>query len=444
MKLPPYPQYKNSGTDWLGELPRHWQVKQVRHLFQNLDHRRIPLAGEDRASLDKLYPYYGASGIIDYVDNYLFDERLILVAEDGANLLSRSTPLAFLASGKYWVNNHAHILRPKHGDIEYWVGALQIFDYTPLITGAAQPKLTGDRLNSIALPCPPEEEQTRIASFLREKTVHLDTLISKKQALVERLKEKRTALISRTVTRGLPPDAARAAGLDPNPKLKPSGIDWLGDVPEHWESVRLKHVIERLYSGVSVNSDVLPAEEGALGILKTSCVYGDRFRPGENKRVLDEEVDRLACPATSNSIIISRMNTPELVGACGFVDRDHPTLYLPDRLWIARFSEHSRADTKFMWRLLTSKGLKEMMSSLATGTSGSMKNLAQDDFLNIGIALPPKAEQQAIAAFVDRETSMIDQMLDKVALAIDRLQEYRTALITAAVTGKIDVRGVSP
>ncbi len=101
----------------------------------------IPLAAIDRADVEKIYPYYGASGVIDYVDNYIFSETLILVAEDGANLLSRSTPLAFLAKGKYWVNNHAHILKPIDGDIRYWVAALQIFDYMPLVTGAAQPKL---------------------------------------------------------------------------------------------------------------------------------------------------------------------------------------------------------------------------------------------------------------------------------------------------------------
>jgi type I restriction enzyme, S subunit len=225
MKYQPYPAYKDSGIEWLGDVPEHWELTTIGYQFRNLDHRRIPIAGEDRAIVEKNYPYYGASGIIDFVDDYLFDEPLILVAEDGANLLSRSTPLAFLASGKYWVNNHAHILKPLSGDIRYWVAVLQIYDYTPLVTGAAQPKLTNERLSSIRIPSPSPTEQRAIANFLDAKTATLDALVAKKRALIEKLKEKRTALISRTVTRGLLPEAARAAGLAPHPKLKPSGIE---------------------------------------------------------------------------------------------------------------------------------------------------------------------------------------------------------------------------
>jgi type I restriction enzyme S subunit len=181
-------------------MPAHWLSSRVSHRFRNLDHRRIPIAGEDRSSLDKVYPYYGASGIIDYVDEYLFDESLILVAEDGANLLSRSTPLAFLASGKYWVNNHAHVLKPVDGDIRYWLAVLQTCDYTPLITGAAQPKLTSERLGTIVLPRPPSSEQVAIADFLDRERAKIDTLVAKVDTAIERLQECRTALITAAVT----------------------------------------------------------------------------------------------------------------------------------------------------------------------------------------------------------------------------------------------------
>jgi len=147
---PPYPLYKPSGVAWLGDVPTGWEVKALRYLFQNLDYKRIPVAAKDRADMDKIYPYYGASGVIDYVESYIFSETLILVAEDGANLLSRSTPLAFIASGYYWVNNHAHILKPIMGDIRFWMCVLQSFDYSPLVTGAAQPKLTADNLGTVS------------------------------------------------------------------------------------------------------------------------------------------------------------------------------------------------------------------------------------------------------------------------------------------------------
>jgi type I restriction enzyme, S subunit len=198
--LDPHPKLKPSGIDWLGDVPEHWGTSRVGHRFRNLDHRRVPIAGEDRSSLDKIYPYYGASGVIDYVDKYIFDETLILVAEDGANLLSRSTPLAFLASGKYWVNNHAHILKPVDGDIRYWVAMLQCFDYTPLITGAAQPKLTSDRLGSIVLPQPPDAEQEAIADFLDRETAKIHGMVTKVETAIERLQEYRTALITAAVT----------------------------------------------------------------------------------------------------------------------------------------------------------------------------------------------------------------------------------------------------
>jgi len=194
------PPLKSSGVDWLGDIPAHWDIVPLRYGFNNLDSRRIPIAGEDRAQLEKTYPYYGASGIIDYVDEFIFDETLILVAEDGANLLSRSTPLAFLASGKYWVNNHAHILRPVRGDIRYWAALLQAFDYTPLVTGAAQPKLTSDRLGSVRLPTPPPQEQAAIAEYLDAETTKLDALVAKVATAIERLQEYRTALITAAVT----------------------------------------------------------------------------------------------------------------------------------------------------------------------------------------------------------------------------------------------------
>ncbi|MEI6569689.1 MAG: restriction endonuclease subunit S, partial [Verrucomicrobiota bacterium] len=124
----------------------------------------------------------------------------ILVAEDGANLLSRSTPLAFRAEGKYWVNNHAHILRPKYDSITYWECILQIFDYTPYVSGSAQPKLTSDNLGSFILPVPPLLEQQAIAAFLDRETAKIDTLSAKVQTAIERLREYRTALISAAVT----------------------------------------------------------------------------------------------------------------------------------------------------------------------------------------------------------------------------------------------------
>ena len=199
--LDPNVEMKPSGVDWIGEIPVHWIISKVKHEFESLDNLRIPLNAETRGSMKlKVYDYYGASGIIDKVENYIFDEPLILIGEDGANLHLRSTSLAFKATGKYWVNNHAHVLKPKHGNIDYLANMLESLDYTHYITGAAQPKLTSEHLMNITVIIPPTLEQDQIASFLDHKTQKIDKLISEEHQKIELLKEYRQSLISEAVT----------------------------------------------------------------------------------------------------------------------------------------------------------------------------------------------------------------------------------------------------
>ena len=199
--LDPNVEMKPSGVEWIGEIPIHWTISKVKHELESLNNLRVPLNGETRGSMKlKVYDYYGASGVIDKVENYIFDEPLILIGEDGANLYSRSTALAFKATGKYWVNNHAHVLRPKYGNIDYFTNMLESLDYTHYITGAAQPKLTSERLMNITIIVPPLPEQTQIANFLNHKTAKIDELRSNEQRSLELLKEYRHTLISEVVT----------------------------------------------------------------------------------------------------------------------------------------------------------------------------------------------------------------------------------------------------
>ena len=160
-----------------------------------LDGQRKPLESADRAKRQGSYPYYGASGIIDYIDDYIFDEPLILLGEDGANILNRSTPLCFIATDKYWVNNHAHVMRPKSGqNIKFLCELLESLDYTRYNTGTAQPKLNQEKCRGIELIMPIHEEQYRIAEFLssldqkaeREQT-NLESLLVFKKGLMQQL-----------------------------------------------------------------------------------------------------------------------------------------------------------------------------------------------------------------------------------------------------------------
>ena len=146
------------------------------------------------------YDYYGASGVIDKVEDYLFDDELLLVAEDGANLVLRNLPLAIIARGKFWVNNHAHILKPRCGNLEYLAAVMESLNYSPWISGAAQPKLTQDRLMSIAIAVPPRQEQDEIIVSTKKRTSRLTAGIVRARRQIELLEEYRTRLIADVVT----------------------------------------------------------------------------------------------------------------------------------------------------------------------------------------------------------------------------------------------------
>lgn len=192
---------KDSEIEWLGKIPEHWGIVALRYACDSLNRKRIPLSAEERgAMIERVYPYYGASGIIDKVENYIFDEKTVLIAEDGANLLSRSTPLAFIADGQYWVNNHAHILSPTRGPFEFWADLLCIIQYEPWITGSAQPKLSKENLGGIKLPLPPKDEQEQIVKYIAKFRNEIEPLMEKVREAINRLGEYRSVLIANAVT----------------------------------------------------------------------------------------------------------------------------------------------------------------------------------------------------------------------------------------------------
>lgn len=189
-----------SADPLVGWHPADWVVTSLRHCVELLDHRRIPLSSEERGERLGAFPYYGASGVIDHVDDFLFDEPLVLVSEDGANLLARSSPIAFSAVGKYWVNNHAHVVRPFYGPAAYWTGYIESVDVSPLVTGAAQPKLTAAALMSMRVAVPPTVgEMTSISAALDVQTAKIDALMAKAERFIEAAKERRAALITAAV-----------------------------------------------------------------------------------------------------------------------------------------------------------------------------------------------------------------------------------------------------
>ncbi len=210
--LDPDVPLKDSGVEWLGEVPEHWAVTRVKTEFSCLNSRRVPLSGPERGAMtSRRYDYYGASGVIDKVEDYLFDDELLLIAEDGANLVLRNLPLAIIARGKFWVNNHAHILKPKRGNLEYLAAVMESLNYKPWISGAAQPKLTKDRIMAIAIAMPPPSEQDEIIESVHAETAPLSTAIARAQREIELLSEYRTRLIADVVTGKLDVREAAAA-----------------------------------------------------------------------------------------------------------------------------------------------------------------------------------------------------------------------------------------
>ena len=191
---------KPSGIDWLGDIPSHWNVLRLRYAVENLNNMRVPIAAELRKGVEQTYPYYRASGIIDYVDDYIFDFPTVLVAEDGANLLSRSTPLSFVAEGKYWVNNHAHILRPEKMTVWFCSSLLALYPLDPWISGSAQPKLTKESLGSLEVWVPPIDEQRYIEASVSREADQLQRTLQLLEKSIDAIDEYRSALVTAAVT----------------------------------------------------------------------------------------------------------------------------------------------------------------------------------------------------------------------------------------------------
>ncbi len=198
--LNPDAPMKDSGVEWIGEIPEHWELMQYRHLFYNLDKLRQPISADKRSRNNPQYDYYGASGVIDKIDYYNVENKVLLIGEDGANLLLRNLPLIYKAEGKFWVNNHAHILKPIKDDYDFMAYVMEAADYTLFITGSAQPKLSQSNLNAVKLPIPPLEEQKSIVDYLAQRTEKIDLAIVNATKLISLLQERKQIIINDVVT----------------------------------------------------------------------------------------------------------------------------------------------------------------------------------------------------------------------------------------------------
>ena len=418
MKLPAYSRYKPSGADWLGDVPEHWDVRTLRRLARLQSGEAITWEEmQDGGDI----PVFGGNGVRGFTTRFTHRGDFVLIGRQGALCGNVN-----YGSGEFWASEHAVVVSPTQQWATRWMGELlRAMDLNQYSQSAAQPGLSVDRILALSIPVPSFSEQGTIADFLDRETAKIDALVAKKRTLIERLKEKRTALISRTVTRGLSPDAARSAALDPHPRLKPSGIDWLGDVPEHWE-VTKGRFLGTLLGSIAVEEDETNQDEEGTPYAKVDDLnYVDTSLLLKRTKLSVSDVSTrhrrmLLFPKRGAAIF-----TNKVVLADG--------RYLFDSNLMGWEIFH-RADLKFVAYCLIARRLDDL-ADVSTVPQINNKHIYPAQF-----PCPPLPEQRAIAAFLDRETARIDDMKAKVETAIERLQEYRTALITEAVTGKIDVR----
>jgi len=423
-----YPEYKKSEIGYLREIPKDWITGKVKFSFLNLDKRRIPLSAEERGDRKGEYPYYGASGIIDFVDGFLFDEETILIGEDGANLLNRSSQLAFLATGRYWVNNHAHILKAKDGLNNFWVLTLEHIDITPFVSGSAQPKLTAEALGDLEIAYPSTiVERKSIASFLDHETAKIDTLIEKQQQLIKLLKEKRQAVISNAVTKGLNPKAP----------MRDSGVEWLGEVPAHWVVTEIRYITHQIGGGTP-SKDNEGYWNGNIPWVSPKDMKVD---------YIDDSQDKITESAVKNSSVKLIPEGSVLIVVRGMILAHSVPVALTLKKVTVNQDMKSLLPVKGVvgdFLLFLLKGLRDFILELVESSAHGTQCLRTESFERMKVAMPSVDEQVEIVNHIQNKIKIINSLIDKAIGAVELLHERRTALISAAVTGKIDVRNWQP
>jgi type I restriction enzyme S subunit len=314
----------------------------------------------------------------------------------------------------------------------YWWLSANYQNIRNLAGGEAREGLNLDMLGSIPCPVPPMLEQQTIARFLDARTAQIDALVEKKRQLIATLKEKRSALIARTLIRGLPPEAARAAGLEPHPQMKDTGVAWLGEVPIHWTVLAVRRVARRIQNGSTPPTiEERYYENGTVpwfgpGSFSEAITLSSPVKWIHRDAVDEGEARLFAADATVIVCIgatIGRVSSIIEPASCN------------QQLTVIEF-DRKRVFPRFGTYQM--KRLELMLREVAP--SATLPIFSRGDIGDIVLALPTLREQKEIAMFIDRETGRIDELISRVEDAIARLSEYRQALIASAVTGKIDVR----
>ncbi len=440
MSFPCYPKYKDSGVAWLGKVPEHWSVKPLKAIATHNDD-----ALDENTPPDTDIKYVDISSVDGAIGITSKESMAFSAAPSRARRRVRhgdvivSTVRTYLRAiarirepeENLIVSTGFAVIRPRNILSPDFLGNFLSASYfveqvIARSTGVSYPAINASDLVAIPVAVPPHAEQLSIASFLDRETAKIDGLVAEQRRLIELLKEKRQAVISHAVTKG----------LNPNAPLKPSGIDWLGEVPEHWEVVRLKHIVEA------------PLKYGAI----ESAEHDDRTLPrfiritdiNENGDLRDDTFcslpQEIAEPYLLNEGDILLARSGATVGksfifskkwgtACfaGYLIRArlNPNICLPQ--WLSNYCQ-----TKSYWGYI-----------IGSQIQATIQNVSAEKYANLYVPLPPRNEQVSIIDTLEKELDKFKTLMNEAQHAIDLLQERRTALISAAVTGQIDVRQLS-
>lgn len=422
-KYQAYPEYKNTGVLGLEEIPVDWELKRIKFLF---DIGRGRVISEQELVDEGLYPVYSSqtknNGCLGYINTYDFDCEQITWTTDGAN-----AGTVFLRKGKHNCTNVCGTLRPRREDETmgftlYCLEYVTPFHKRPDTNGA---KIMNNEMAEISISHPPFLDREKIASFLDHETAKIDTLIDKQQQLIQLLKEKRQAVISHAVTKG----------LNPNAPMRDSGVEWLGEVPEHWIVTQLKFYTLDMQTGPfgsQLHAEDYVANE--IPLINPAHMISGELIPDPNVTVDEATQERLSRHKLSaGDIIFARRGE---LGRCAVVQEEHEGWLCGTGSLKAKLNK--LLTPEYAYLLITSDGV---ISELSLESKGStMDNLNTETLGRVRIPVPPKSEQNQILQYVEKVSGKYASLVSKAETAINLMQERRTALISAAVTGKIDVR----
>jgi type I restriction enzyme S subunit len=429
-----YPEYKDSGVEWLGEIPMHWKVQRLK-FAAHIEAGQSPSSESVAAGADGL-PFLQGNAEFGprHPVPHLVCNEASKRAKVGDLLLSVRAPVGALniADQPYGIGRGLCAITPGD-DLEpqfcYYVLWTVRSRLDAVSTGSTYEAVTASDVGDLPALLPSRNEQRAIGAFLDRETAKIDALVAKKERVIELLQEKRIALITQAVTKG----------LDPNVPMKDSGVEWLGQIPAHWAVVRLRFLLRRIEQGWSPLAEQREAGEDEWAVLKVGCVNEGRFDQGEHKALPPEITPPVELEIREGDVLLSRANTRELLGSAAVVTKVRPRLLLCDKLYRLTV-DSERIEPRYLVPLLAARSARHQLEVEAVGASNSMQNITQATIRDLVVAVPQRVEQVKILDFIEQEAGEIDGLTTKIRDGIERLKEFRTALISAAVTGKIDVR----